>query len=310
MFEYVAMRVKVILNPSADNGRAFKLREQIENGCREFADVDLVLTEYSGHAQELARASIDSGYDLVVAAGGDGTVHETVNGLVQNDRTEVKLGLIPIGSGNDFAYGLGLSTDIRTAIRRLFTGTPRFIDLARIKDDRGQNEVVINAIGIGFDATVTIQSKTITRVHGFALYFLAALRTIAFYYQTPHLQIQFDDEAVEQDALLVAVGIGPRVGGGFLLTPDAAFDDGLLDSCTVKPINRPTILQLLPKAMRGTHVTSPYVMMRRNRSVHIRSDIALPIHIDGEIFAYHEDNVKLVTITTLPSALPVMDEQD
>jgi diacylglycerol kinase (ATP) len=169
---------------------------------------------------------------------------------------------------------------------------------------------VVNAIGIGFDATVTIQSKTITRIHGFALYLLAALRTIALYYQTPHLRIQFDDESVEQEALMMTVGIGPRVGGGFHLTPNAVFDDGLLDSCTVKPINRPTILRLLPKAMRGTHITSPYVMMRRNRSIHIRSDIALPIHIDGEIFAYHEDNVKLVTISTLPSALPVMDKPD
>lgn len=304
------MRVKVILNPTADHGRAFKLRDQIETGCRDFADVDLVLTEYAGHARELARDSLDSGYDVVVAAGGDGTVHETVNGLVQNDRTEIKLGLIPLGSGNDFAFGLGLHADINTAIRHIFTGTPRIIDLARIKDDRGENEVVVNAIGLGFDATVTIQSKTITRIHGFALYLLAALRTIALYYQTPHLRIQFDDESVDQEALMMSVGLGPRVGGGFRLTPHAVFDDGLLDSCTVEPINRPTILRLLPKAMRGTHITSPYVKMRRNRNIHIQSNIALPIHIDGEIFAYHEDNVKLVTISTLPSALPVMDKPD
>lgn len=301
------MRALVILNPSADHGRAIKYREHILVGCREYADVDLVLTEYSGHARELARASVDSGYDIIVAAGGDGTVHEMVNGLVQNDRSENNLGLIPIGSGNDFAYGMGLNTDVNTAIRRLFTGKPRIIDLARIQDDRGQNEVVVNSIGIGFDATVTIQSKTITRIHGFALYAIAALRTIAFYYQTPHLWLQFDDEIVEQDALMVTVGVGPRVGGGFHLTPDAIFDDGLLDSCTVNPINRPTILRLLPEAMRGTHITSPYVMMRRNRTIHIRSNIALPIHIDGEIFAYHEDNVKQVTLSTLPLALPVMD---
>jgi diacylglycerol kinase (ATP) len=301
------MRALVILNPSADHGRAIKYREIILVGCREYADVDLVLTEYSGHARELARASVDSGYDIIVAAGGDGTVHEMVNGLVQNDQSENNLGLIPIGSGNDLAYGMGLNTDVNTAIRRLFTGKPRIIDLARIQDDRGQNEVVVNSIGIGFDATVTIQSKTITRIHGFALYAIAALRTIAFYYQTPHLWLQFDDETVEQDALMVTVGVGPRVGGGFHLTPDAIFDDGLLDSCTVNPINRLTILRLLPEAMRGTHITSPYVMMRRNRTIHIRSNIALPIHIDGEIFAYHEDNVKQVTLSTLPLALPVMD---
>lgn len=300
------MRAKIILNPSADQGRAILLRDQILSACSEYAEVDLVLTEYSGHALELARTSLDSGYDMIIAAGGDGTVHETVNGLAENGRFETKLGLIPIGSGNDFAYGMGLNTDINTAIRCLFTGTPRLIDLARIQDDRGRDEFVINAIGIGFDATVTIQSKTITRIHGFALYALAALRTIAFYYQIPHFQIQFDDESVEMDALMVTIGIGPRVGGGFHLTPDAIFDDGLLDSCTVKPISRPTMLRLLPEAMRGTHVRSPHVMMRRNRVIDIQSDIALPIHIDGEIFAYHEDNVKRVNLSTLASALPVM----
>jgi YegS/Rv2252/BmrU family lipid kinase len=304
------MRARVIFNPSADHGRASDLKEKILAGCREYAVVDLIATERAGHAAVLAREAADDGFEIVVAAGGDGTIHEIVNGLVNQDESRVKLGLIPIGSGNDFAYGLGLYTDLATAIKRIFTGSPRFIDLARIEDGHGRQELVVNGIGIGFDATVSIQSSTITRVHGFALYALAALRTIALYYQTPQLKIQFDDETIEQKALMLTIGVGPRIGGGFHLTPDALFDDGLLDSCTVNPINRPTMLRLLPKAMHGTHVTSHNVTMRRSREIKIQSNIALPIHLDGEIFAYPEDNVRQVTITTLPAALQVINSSE
>jgi len=267
---------------------------------------DLELTGHAGQATELTRDAIDRGYDLVIAAGGDGTIHEILNGLVVDGKSQAKLGVIPIGSGNDFAHGLGLDSNLDLAIENIFTGSARLIDIASIADDRDRQEFVANGLGIGFDATVSIQSRTITRVHGFALYALAALRTIAFYYQTPYLNIQFDDDSVEQAALLLAIGVGPRIGGGFYLTPDAIFDDALLDSCLVDPMNRALMLRLLPEAMRGTHVSSDYVTMRRNQRIEIISDIALPIHVDGEIFAYHEDNVRQVSITAIPSALPVM----
>ncbi len=300
------MRARVILNPSADHGRAGALQDQILAYCREYGEADLVKSEQTGHATELAREAADAGYDLVLAAGGDGTVHEIANGLVHGSRAETALGLIPIGSGNDFAYGMGLMGDMKMAVRRAFSGKSRLNDLARVEDDRGQIELAVNGIGIGFDATVSIQSRMITRIHGFAMYALATLRTIAFYYQTPELEIHFDDERINQQALLLAVGLGPRIGGGFYLTPDAVFDDGLLDSCTVHPVNRPTMIKMLPEVMRGSHITSRHVTMRRNKNIHLTSDIALPIHLDGEIFAFHEDNVRQVTITILPAALPVM----
>jgi len=302
------LRARVIYNPSANHGRAESLQERIEIWEQDNEGLDLVLTKGPGQATDLARQAIDSGYELIVAAGGDGTIHEVVNGMVDGDKSRAILGLIPIGSGNDFTHGLGLNSDIDAAMRRLSSGEPRPIDLARIEDDRGNAEIVMNGIGIGFDATVSIQSRLITRVHGFAMYALAALRTIALYYQAPHMVIHFDGERVEQDSLMLSIGSGPRIGGGFHLTPDAIFDDGLLDSCTVNPINRPTMLRLLPDAMRGTHISSRHVTMRRSRKIEIESNIALPIHVDGEIFAYHEDNVHMVKITALPLALSIMGD--
>jgi diacylglycerol kinase (ATP) len=300
------VRVKIILNPWSDRGRARVYCEPIRQWIRPFGQPDLVLTERPGHAKELATAAADAGYDLIVAAGGDGTIHEVVNGLVHGGRAQATLGVIPIGSGNDFAYALKLNGDPATAVQRLFTGEQRAIDLARIEDDKGRFAVVHNGVGFGFDATITIESRNITRLHGFAMYLLAVLRTIALYYQTPECEILFDDEVVRQKLLLLAVGVGPRAGGGFLLTPDANHHDNLLHSCTVDPVGRMTMLAMLPKVMKGTHMRAPFVTMRRNRYIAIRSNLPMPVHTDGEIFAYPENQVYRIAMTSLPGAIKVM----
>jgi diacylglycerol kinase (ATP) len=300
------MRIKVILNPWSDRGRAVQYQEQIPEWIRPYAEVSLVLTERPKHARQLAEAAVDEGYDMVVAAGGDGTLHEVVNGLIRGGRCQTTLGVIPIGSGNDFAYAMKLPDDPKAAVERLFTGTPTVIDMARIENDKGHYAIVHNGIGFGFDATISIESRNITRIHGFAMYLLATLRTIAFYYQIPCCEMMFDDELVRQHLLLVAIGVGPRAGGGFLLTPHANHQDNLLDSCTVNPIGRARMLALLPRAMTGSHITSPHVTLRRSQFIDIKSDLPMPIHTDGEIFAYPDDKVHRISITSLPEVITVM----
>jgi YegS/Rv2252/BmrU family lipid kinase len=300
------MRVKVILNPWSDRGNAVKVTEQIKTLGAQYGQLDLETTSRPGHATQLAAEALDAGYDLIVAAGGDGTVHEVSNGLVHGGRSQATMGVIPIGSGNDFAYALKIPTRLEEAVNRLFTGERRQISLARIEDDKGRFSIVANGIGIGFDATISIESRNITRIHGFAMYLLATLRTIAFYYQTPNFEVQFDGETIQQKVLLLALGVGPRAGGGFLLTPEATHFDNLLDSCTVDPVKRLTMLRVLTKVMKGSHTNLPFVTMRRNQYINIKSDQPLPIHTDGEIFAYPEDQIHRVTITSLPDALAVM----
>jgi diacylglycerol kinase (ATP) len=301
------MRVKVILNPWSDRGRAAKLEQQIPVWARQAGgELDLVLTERPGHAKQLAREATLAGYDLVVAAGGDGTVHEVVNGLVQGGQATATLGVIPVGSGNDFAFSQGITTNPEAAVQRLFSGQPVTIDLARVEDEHGRFALFDNNLGIGFDAIVVIQTEAITRVHGFLMYFLAVLRTIALYYQTPHLTLDFDNERVAQEVLFLAMGMGRRGGGGFLLTPDARHDDDLVDSCTVDPIGRLRMLGMLGKAIRGTHIHAPFVTMRKSRRIVAQANQPLPIHIDGEIFAYPRDNVRQITVTSLPQALQIM----
>jgi diacylglycerol kinase (ATP) len=140
------------------------------------------------------------------------------------------------------------------------------------------------------------------------MYALATMQTIARHFGAPHLEMLFDGHPVSHAALLLAIGVGPRAGGGFFLTPEASHHDGLLDSCTVVPVSRLTMLAMLPRVMKGTHVTSPHVRMRRNRAISIESEVPLPIHIDGEVFAFPADEVHRLTVTSAPGYMRVMGD--
>ncbi len=299
------MQIKVILNPAADNGRARYYRDPILQAAAPYGGLEVVVAERPGHAEILARQAAEAGCELVVAAGGDGTVHEVVNGLYAAGSSPTRLGVIPLGSGNDFAFSAGLAADWQTAVPRLFIGSVKTVDLACIEADNGRACVFDNNFGLGFDARVVVQTQKMTRVHGFIKYFLAVLHSIAFYYQTPYLQMDFDGEQTAQPVLFLALGVGRRGGGGFLLTPDARQDDNLIDSCLVNPIGRLTMLQMLSQAVKGTHIHSRHVTMRQSRHITIQLRDPAPVHVDGEMFAYPEDNVRQLTITSLPAALSI-----
>lgn len=300
------MRIKVILNPTSDQGRAKQSVDEIITAGEKWGGMDLTLTEHGGHAKQLAQQAADAGYDVVVAAGGDGTVHEVMNGLMQAKNKKAVLGVIPIGSGNDFAFGLDTPLDLTAAVARVFNGNPKRVDLGRVEDRNGRFAYFDNNLGIGFDALVVIRTETITRVHGFLMYFVAVLQTMAYYFFKPRLTLQFDDEKTAQEVLFLALGIGPRGGGGFFLTPDARQDDNLIDSCTVNAIGRVSMLNMLGQAIKGTHINSPHVTMRKSRHITVKSESGLPIHVDGEMFAYPEDDVRELIISSVPQAIQVM----
>lgn len=300
------MRVKVIMNPRSDIGRGIERWEQIEAAGNRYGGLDLVLTQGRNHARDLAREAAVDGYDVVAAAGGDGTLHEVINGLVDSDNHHVLLGAIPIGTGNDFAFALGIPADTDTAVARIFAGMPKAVDLVRVTDDRQQTAVFHNNFGIGLDATVVINTEAITRIHGFLMYLTAVFKTIAFDFRSLPLTLRLDDEQLAQDSLFVTFGLGPRHGGGFMLTPDAQQADGLVDVCLVEQIGRVKALSLLQAAVKGTHVRSRHVKMRQCRAAVVESAVAMPIHIDGEIFATPADNVHRIELALLPEAIRFM----
>lgn len=298
------MKTIVVMNPWANRGGAKKQRALLQTLCKD-SGIELVFTERIGHAREIAYEAAETGYELVVAAGGDGTVHEVVNGLYEADGAAA-LGVVPMGSGNDLAFALGIPSRLNEAIDRLRNGKPTPIDLARITDDNGRYRIVDNNIGIGLDAQVVIVSEAIKRIGGFLLYLIATLKTMLYHYIPYRLIADFDDEQFEEDALFVAFGVGPRGGGGFLFNPAANHFDNKIDACIVEMLPRLTALRLMPTTLNGRHIHAKYVTLRQSQTVTIRCDKAMPIHVDGEVFARPEDEVRAVTIQSLPGAIRVM----
>ncbi len=301
-------RVRLIFNPQADRGRAGQTASDLRGLFEEYDHVHWAPTDYPNHAAEIAGRSAADGFNVVAALGGDGTVHEIINGLMKIEPEQrPSLGIVPIGSGNDFAGGVGVLRPAPEAVTRLFTAETRPVDLAVIRDEHGRVEYWDNVCGIGFDAAVNMHSRTIPLVHGFIMYLGATLKTIALNYDAPQMKLTWDDGAVDKAILMLTVGNGPREGGGFQTTPDSKFDDGLLDFVFIEKVSRAMMLRLIPEVMNGTHARFPQVTIRRTSRLTLDADRALPIHLDGEVFAHYEANVRHVEIEVMPAAIQLID---
>ena len=142
--------IKLILNPNADMGNAWKLASDLRPVIEEFGGADWSGTVYPTHAIELARQAAEEGYELVIAAGGDGTVHEVLNGLMEFPAEKrPRLGVVPLGSGNDFAHAVGIKTESAAALRQVLSGKPRAIDVGLIEDGSGRRLSVCDRTGHG-----------------------------------------------------------------------------------------------------------------------------------------------------------------
>ncbi len=298
----------LIFNPMADRGRSGQQASDLRAIVDEMGGADWQGTEYPAHATEIAAQAALKGYQTIVALGGDGTVHEIVNGLMKIEAAHrPRLGIVPIGSGNDFSYGVGVhQTNPQEAMKRVFTGTPKLVDIARIVDGGGRIEYFDNTLGIGFDAAINIRSRSIQQLQGFMMYFTATLLTIARNFDAPHMKVTYDGGTLDQPLLMLTVGNGPREGGGFMTTPESKVDDGMLDFVYVGPVSQIRMLQLVPKFMNATHVKEKDVKIAKTTRLVLDADRALPIHCDGELFAPYEADVRHVEITLVPGAVQVI----
>ena len=295
---------QLIFNPMADRGHSGERASDLRAMVAELGGADWHGTEYPAHATEVAAQSADRGYTTLVALGGDGTVHEVINGLMRiAPERRPRLAIVPIGSGNDFAFAAGVAANPQEAVRRAFQGTERWVDVALIRDGSGRSEYFNNTCGLGFDAAINIRTRKIKFFTGFFMYLAATLQSIAGNFEAPHFKVTYDGGTLDQPLLMLTVGNGPREGGGFKTTPAAQVDDGMLNFVYVGPVTQFRMLQLLPKFMNATHVTEPDVKLGTTTRLRLTADRALPIHIDGELFAPYEANVREVEIEIVPRAI-------
>jgi YegS/Rv2252/BmrU family lipid kinase len=288
-------RTLLIANPAARHGDTARLLPVIEQLLCNVPH-ETVLTERAGQATELAAGA--SGYDLVVATGGDGTVHEVLNGLMSiPGEARPALGLLPTGSGNDTRRTMGVPDDLAQAALVLATGERRRFDVGVC------NGIYFNnSFAAGLDAKVTakaVEYKVTKRRSGLWLYLTALLHVLFRELDSFSLMVGFDGRPAESvDTLIVAVTIGKTYGGGFFITPDAVPDDGLFDVCMIDPLSLPEALMRLPFVVAGRHTKMKPVHMSTHSRVVIECDQALPAQFDGEVLLE-----KRYDISILPRAI-------
>lgn len=307
----LSMRTIAILNPVADDSRTGKRRSVVEAALHAAGlEGDVWVTQAPGHAVELARRAAAEA-EVVLAVGGDGTIHEVCRGLLESLRP-VHLGVIPLGTGNDFAKMLGMARHPEAAARQLATAAPRAVDygiVRWIEEGRAGERVFVNNVGIGFDAQVAIEAVSLKFLPGFSGYLAAVLRTLRRW-DGPAVRITGVEASAgpasvlyEGRLLFVTAGNGVCSGGMFYLTPRASITDGLLDLCLVEYTSTWRIVQVIPRAIRGRHETEPEVHTARIRTLRVASEAGLPIHTDGEIAAREAHTIE---VDVVPGGLSVL----
>lgn len=300
-------KTRLILNPNADLGNAWRMAADLRPVVDEFGGADWTGTVYPTHATELARQAALEGYERVIAIGGDGTIHEVINGVMQAPpEKRPRVGVVPLGSGNDFAHAVGMPKDPAAALRQILSGTPHKIDLIRVTDNLGRVEYIDNTIGIGFDAIVTLRSRDIPLVRGFVMYFLAVLHAIIRDHHPVPMHITTDQETWDENVIMLVVSNGPREGGGFQVCPEARLDDGLLHYAMIGDLSRSMMFRLVPEVMQGTHGRFPQVRMGTFHRITLKAERPLVIHTDGEIFAAFGSNVRELEMEVLPQAIEIL----
>jgi len=293
-----------VLNPAAGRGAAARALDPI---AREFHhqgwSVEVERTERPGHGAELAARAVQAGAQRIVAVGGDGTVHDVANGLLRHGLGgrggDVALGVVPIGSGNDFAKLVGVyrHSPVR-AVRRLVTAQTARFDAGLVCD-----EYFVNSVGFGFGPEVVRVRNAMPGLSGFASYFVPVLRAFARF-RPPRLEVRARGFAETGNMMMVEVCNGTTAGGSYRFAPDAQPGDGRLDVCLVRRVSLLRFLMAVPRVMRGTHATMREVALFQTREVAIRSlDGPLLLHLDGEL---REPDARECTVRVEPGRLKVM----
>lgn len=302
-------RVLLIANPAAQRGNGLDAGHIAYDLLCEWLGkdrVDFKLTDNPGHAEELAAHAPTSEYGTVIALGGDGMAHETVNGLMKLDSADRPcFGLIPVGSGNDFANTLGMSDCVPDAI-------VQFLDADIVPFDIGRcNDAYFDeTLSFGLDAAIaldTIERRKHTEKQGMSLYFASGIDQLLHHLDTFQVTAVLDgDRRIEGPVHLFAVQLGPTYGGGFLICPDADPTDGLFDICYAdSPMNLVEASFKFLMAKKGRHVNFKGIHFERASSIELSFDRRPPCQIDGE--EYLADSY---SIQVIPKALKVLRAKD
>ncbi|WEK13852.1 MAG: diacylglycerol kinase [Candidatus Microbacterium phytovorans] len=278
------MDVALLVNPAARAGAHTVVVDEVTARLRAHGiRVAVISGGSAADSSTLLRAALDVGTDAVLVAGGDGTVNLAIQELAG---TDTPLGIVPVGTGNDFAAALGLrELRAEATAAAVIAGRTRRVDLARATRADGSSRLYATVLAAGFDSKVNDRANGMTWPRGHSRYDIAVLIEFLRLRDLP-FRVELEDadgdvEVLDGPLVLASVGNGPTYGGGIRICPEAMLDDGLLDVTLVRPAGRLRLLRLLPRVYRGTHASSPDVVMRRARAVRLDAP-ALTAYADGD----------------------------
>ena len=282
-------RYIIILNPTAGKGHAEKRMPEIEAFFTEHKlSYEIILTQRPGHAIALAEQYALMPDTLIVAAGGDGTINEIINGLMHatkklQDRIP-EFGVLAIGRGNDFAHSANIPVGLGEDLLRIKNGKPIPMDVGEvIGGDYPQGRYFGNGMGIGFDTIVGLEAAKMNHVHGAAAYALGAIKTLIKYPAAPDLEISYGDKNIRISPALVSVMNGRRLGGSFFMGPKAKMDDGLFDLCMTKQGKRGALLSAMMAYTKGEQGKRDDTMTGRTDKISVKAlSGTMAVHADGE----------------------------
>jgi diacylglycerol kinase (ATP) len=280
-------RVLLIVNPAAAAGRAGRQTASLLACLSQRALVaDHVFTERPRHAVELARQAADR-YDVIAAVGGDGTANEVATGILLAAEPRPALGVVPVGTGNDFAHQVGIRS-VEDAIRALVGGKGRALDVIEVscrEGDRPLRHFAVDHVAVGFaSALVRYTTPAVKRVFGPRLcYTVGFLRAIGGFH-SPFMRVSADGQRIEGRLFHVCAGNSEWCGGGMMrMSPGAKMDDGQLDICLIEALSRLETLWCFPRLLKGTHVTHPKVRYFRGRTLRVEADPPMEVEMDGDL---------------------------
>jgi YegS/Rv2252/BmrU family lipid kinase len=303
--------VRVILNPASSGGAGSGVRIPLERRLSERGiTFDLSLTEGPGHATELAHRAAREGIEKILVVGGDGTIHEVANGLLVAEKPTPALAVFPVGTGNDFFRMVGPLKDLEMSLDLLQAGKIRAFDVGRVRLRAGPR-FFVNLLGVGIDVEILRRRGRFRRLGGLPQYLAALASTLPTYRPVP-FRVSFKTgerpgiaQVIEERTILTAVTVGPSVGGGFLLNPDATPFDGLLDLFFVKALGILKIARYIPRVLRGSRLEVPEVLQRTITGAVIERSDGKPfsLEMDGECLPDPESSLE---IDVCPGTLPVL----
>ena len=280
-----------VINPHAGRSTIDKLVSLLRNTFSS-TTIEIYTTKRAREATDIACEAARS-FPFVVAVGGDGTISEVANGLVG---TTGNLGVLPTGSGNDFARTLNLPSTLNKRIEVLVRQKIRRIDVGKVT---AKNKVgittsrhFVNAVGIGLDAQVAYEAQRLPRMFGTAKYATSALRCL-FKYAPELTQVQSNELESLGKHNLISIGNGRSAGGGFYLTPDALLDDGMLDVCLAKDLSLLETIFVFPFVLLGKHGRFGKIRLFRAKRITVSSATDMFVHVDGEVLSTDQRNVEI-----------------